>query len=120
MADNKKQRHRWTREDEILSLELYHRLAPKEEIKATNPKIQALAQAFKTTPASIVLKLQNYRSLDKSCPDKGLVNASRLSQEIAAEFMTNRTALFQQADTLKQQYGLDADYRPVARMVGSA
>jgi|GEM_PF-2594732 len=122
MIADKRQRHRWTREDEILCLALYYHLPPEERNKTTNPKIQALAEVLDISPGSIKLKLQNIKSLDKSYTAngrKGLVNASRLSREIAAEFIGNRAALFQQADILKRQYGLDADYRPVARTDGA-
>lgn len=67
---------RWTEEELGLALGLYNKLRRNNiAINAGNIWVTQLSNYLNRTPASIVMRLQNFTSLDDDNPSKGLTNA---------------------------------------------
>jgi putative restriction endonuclease len=79
---------RWSRQELILALNLYHKV-PFGKTHKGNPEIIRLAELIGRTPSAVGLKLGNFASFD---PDlqarniRGLQNTSKLDKEIWDEF----------------------------------
>jgi 5-methylcytosine-specific restriction protein A len=89
----------WTRDELILALDLYFRLAPRtpdpkmSEVKdlvdlLRRPSLRVPGVAARS-PASVVMKLMNFRSVDPGYRGKGLTAGGRLDREIWEEFGGN-------------------------------
>lgn len=79
---------RWTRDQLLLALNLYHQ-TPFGKQHKTHPPIIALAEKLDRTPSSVAMKLNNFTSLDPIEKDrgvKGLSGASRADRAIWDEF----------------------------------
>lgn len=81
-------RKNWTREELLLTLNLYCKL-PFGKFSASTPEIIELAEFIGRTPGAVAMKLSNFASLDDSLHQVGLPNASRLDKAIWAEFTSN-------------------------------
>ncbi|MGJ8726270.1 MAG: HNH endonuclease [Roseibacillus sp.] len=93
---------RWTREELLQALNLYHR-TPFGKQHSTYPPIVELAEKLGRTPGSISMKLNNLTSLDpieKKRGIKGLSGASNLDREIWHEFENNLPALAEESEPL--------------------
>lgn len=94
----------WSREELILALNAYFKIAPKApspsmlEIAALSERLRAEATeavgnpGFRS-PASVVMKLMNFRSLDPDYAGVGLRAAGAGDRRIWEEFAGDRTAL---------------------------
>jgi putative restriction endonuclease len=81
----------WTRNELILTINLYCKI-PFGKMHARNADIINLSKIIDRTPSAIVRKLGNFASFDptlKARGIKGLVNASKLDQQIWNEFYEN-------------------------------
>jgi putative restriction endonuclease len=78
-------RKNWSREELLLTLNLYCKL-PFSKFSSTTPEIIHLANHIDRTPGAVAMKLSNFASLDDSLSQAGLANASRLDKEIWDEF----------------------------------
>ncbi|MFT6241044.1 MAG: hypothetical protein ACJAQT_003139, partial [Akkermansiaceae bacterium] len=76
---------RWTRDQLLLALNLYHQ-TPFGKQHKTHPPIVELAKKIDRTPSAVAMKLSNFTYLDPAEGGKGLSGASRTDQEIWAEF----------------------------------
>lgn len=96
----------WTREELILTINLYCKL-PFGKMHKTNAAIIELAELIGRTPSSIALKLGNFASFDptlKARGIKGAPNASKLDKTIWDEFYNNwDEALLQSEEMLAQK-----------------
>ena len=93
---------RWTRQELLQALSLYHR-TPFGKQHSTYPPIVELAEKLGRTAGSISMKLNNLTSLDpveKARGIKGLSGASKLDQEIWNEFENNLPALAEESEPL--------------------
>lgn len=93
---------RWTREELLQALSLYHR-TPFGRQHSTYPPIVELAEKLGRTPGSISMKLNNLTSLDpieQARGIKGLSGASALDREIWNEFENNLPALAEESEPL--------------------
>lgn len=81
-------RKNWTREELLLTLNLYCKL-PFSKFSASTPEIIYLAEIIKRTPGAVAMKLANFASLDDSLSQAGLANASKLDKEIWDEFTSD-------------------------------
>lgn len=81
-------RKKWTREELLLTLNLYCKL-PFSKFSSTTPEIIHLANVIERTPGAVAMKLSNFASLDDSLSQAGLANASRLDKSIWEEFTGN-------------------------------
>lgn len=76
---------RWTREELLAALHLYHRL-PFGRLHARNPEVIELATRIRRTPSAIALKLVNFAALDPSIDQRGMGNYSNADSAIWREF----------------------------------
>ena len=93
---------RWTRDELLQALNLYHR-TPFGKQHSTYPPIVELAEKLGRTPGSISMKLNNLTSLDpieKARGIKGLSGASNLDREVWNEFENNLPALAEESEPL--------------------
>ena len=95
----------WTREELILSINLYCRL-PFGKLHKNNPEVIHLAQLIGRTPSSVAYKLVNFASLDPSLQARGIKgaqNSSKLDKEIWWEFYQNWDELPYEGEKLRAQ-----------------
>lgn len=78
-------RKNWSREELLLTLNLYCKL-PFSKFSSTTPEIKYLANLIDRTPGAVAMKLSNFASLDDSLSQAGLENASKLDKEMWEEF----------------------------------
>ncbi len=76
---------RWTRDQLLLALNLYHQ-TPFGKQHSTHPPIVELAEKIDRTPSAVAMKLSNFTYLDPAEGGKGLSGASKADKEIWAEF----------------------------------
>lgn len=79
---------KWTREEEIIVLDLYCKIPFKSSSK-NNPKVIKIANLIGRTPSAVNMKIGNFGSFDNRLKEQGIVglsNASKLDKEIFYEF----------------------------------
>jgi len=76
---------RWTRDQLLLALNLYHQ-TPFGKQHSTHPPIVELAGRIARTPSAVAMKLSNFTYLDPAEGGKGLSGASNTDREIWEEF----------------------------------
>lgn len=92
----------WTREELLLTINLYCKL-PFGKLHSRNPDVIELANLIGRTPGSVAFKLVNFASLDpqlKARGIKGASNVSNLDKEIWNEFFSNWDSRFNESETL--------------------
>jgi len=104
----------WTRDELILSLELYFRVNPLHSSEK-HPEIQALSAFLNVLPAQghavdpnvyrnpngVYMKLCNYLRLDPNYKGKGLSRGGKLEEEIWREFAEDRERLVSVARSIR-------------------
>lgn len=93
---------RWTRNELLQALNLYHRTPFGRQHKGYPPIIE-LAKKIGRTPDAVAMKLNNFTSLDPvelKRGIKGLSGASQLDRKIWAEFEDNLPALAEESEPL--------------------
>lgn len=96
----------WTRDELILTINLYCKL-PFGRLHKLNPEIIHLANLINRTPSSVALKLGNFASFDPSLKARGIKgasNASKLDGEIWNEFFNNWDILAYESEQLLAQF----------------
>ncbi len=97
------ERHKWTKEDDILVLDLYFR-AP--DLSAAHPEVQHTAKTIKTTAASVAMRAKNFAALNHLHSGAGLQNIAVSSREVWAEYCyDDRWMLQQLAQTPARNFG---------------
>lgn len=79
---------KWTREEEIIVLNLYCKIPFKSSSK-NNPEVIKIANLIGRTPSAVNMKIGNFGSFDNRLKEQGIVglsNASKLDKEIFYEF----------------------------------
>ena len=79
---------KWTREEEIIVLDLYCKIPFKSSSK-NNPKVIKIANLIGRTPSAVNMKIGNFGSFDNRLKEQGIVglsNASKLDKKIFYEF----------------------------------
>lgn len=82
------ERRNWTRDETIVAFNLYCKI-PFSETTKTNPIIVKFAKVLNRTPSALSMKMGNLASLDPQLQARGvsgLVNRSRLDDEVWSEF----------------------------------
>jgi putative restriction endonuclease len=103
-------RRDWTREETILAFELYCTI-PSKDVTIKHPLIVEFARKFNRTPNSIVLKLQNFKSLDPNYTANGRVGLShfsKLDKQVVDEFINNWSKLSLKTNALRNELNLSA------------
>lgn len=79
---------KWTREEEIIVLDLYCKIPFKSSSK-NNPEVIKIANLIGRTPSAVNMKIGNFGSFDNRLKEQGIVglsNASKLDKKIFYEF----------------------------------
>lgn len=95
-------RSNWTRSESILALALYCKI-PFSKINKGNQQIKEIAHFINRTPSAVAMKMCNFGRFDPELASKGisgLINGSRLDQEIWNEFHQNMERLFIEAEKI--------------------
>lgn len=95
----------WTREEEIIVLELYCEIPFKNSSKA-HPRVVEVANLINRSPSSVNMKIGNFGSFDFALKQKGIVglsNASKLDKEIWDEFNNNWDKLTYESEKIKKK-----------------
>lgn len=93
---------RWSRDETVLALLLYCQI-PFSHASKSNQHVIRLAERIGRTPSSVARKLGNLGSFDPTLSARGvsgLVNASRLDQEIWDEFSGDWEALLDEIERI--------------------
>lgn len=96
------ERRLWTREELILSLNLYLKI-PFGKIHHQNPDIIHLAQLIDRTPSAVSMRLSNFASVDPFHQQrgvKGLIGGIKQVQPIWNEFITNKEELLYESEQI--------------------
>lgn len=107
----------WTREELILTFDLYCRI-PFQKTKASNPEVQRLAALLGRTPASVARKLGNFGAFDpvlRAAQITGLVHTGKLDRKIWEEFHGDWSALVWEASKLRRSFEERRGEPPVLR-----
>ncbi|MFO1486915.1 MAG: HNH endonuclease [Verrucomicrobiota bacterium] len=103
---------RWTRDELIVALNLYHKLT-FGQLHARQPAIVALAEKLERGPNSLAMKLCNLASLDPALKlrgIKGLEGASSLDRTVWHEFHENLNETVPESEeALRALFGVDAN-----------
>lgn len=78
----------WTRDEEIVVLDLYCKI-PFQKSSKNHPEVIRIAKIIGRTPSSVNMKIGNFGSFDEALKQQGIVgltNVSRLDKEIWDEF----------------------------------
>jgi putative restriction endonuclease len=101
---------RWTRDELLVALNLYHKLT-FGQLHARQPAIVALAEKLKRGSNSVAMKLSNFASLDPALKlrgIKGLEGASSLDRAVWNEFHNDlNEAAPASEDALRKLFGVD-------------
>lgn len=95
-------RNNWTREELILTFNLYCKL-PYGQFNNRNSEVKILANLIGRTPGAVAYKLVNFVSLDpkqKLIGRKGATNIGKLDKVIFQEFTENFDELFFESEDL--------------------
>lgn len=119
----KKDDQRWTREQTIVAFNLYCKI-PFNRVSSSHPKIIKIAKIIGRSPNSVKMKIGNFGSFDPELKKRGivgLVNASKLDEEVWGEFNKNWEDLafesekiltsFEGVDILKKESINEDDFR---------
>ena len=106
---------RWTRDELILSLNLYLKL-PYGRLNAGTPEIIHLAKILKRTSGSIAMRLNNFASVDPFHQQRGIVGLQggrKQVEPIWQEFINNKDELLFESERIlaeKEQVGLEEKF----------
>ena len=124
----------WTRDELILALDVYVRLSPRTP-DPNLPEVITLSQLLRSknlhpdeprepnsrSPASVVMKLMNFRNLDSAFEGKGLAAGSKLDRVIWNTFTGDRPRLKKVAEAIRAALGsIDIDPREVDDLITEA
>ncbi|WP_276378935.1 HNH endonuclease [Flavobacterium sp. H4147] len=106
----------WTKDELILAFNLYLKI-PFGKTHTGNPKINELAKLIDRTPASIVMRLGNFASIDPFHINRGisgLLNGMNQVRPIWDEFFNNQEELIFQSEKIlaqKQNTSIENKYQ---------
>lgn len=108
----------WTKEELILAFNLYLKIE-FGKTHARNPKIIELANLLDRTPASIVMRLGNFASIDPFHQNRGvggLKNGMNQVQPIWDEYFTNQEELLFESEKIlaqKENTSIEVKYQDI-------
>lgn len=97
----------WSREELILTINLYCKL-PFGRLHQSNPEVIKLASLIHRSPGSVAFKLVNFASLDPSLQARGIKgasNSSKFDKEIWKEFFNHLDTLPYESEKLLANFG---------------
>ena len=106
----KKEDQRWTREQTIVAFNLYCKI-PFNRVSSSHPEIVKIAKIIGRSPNSVKMKIGNFGSFDPELKKRGivgLINASKLDEEVWIEFNKNwEDLVFESEKILTSFEGVD-------------
>jgi len=102
----KKGQKLWTRDELILTINLYCKL-PFGKLHSNNPEVIRLADLIGRTPGSVAYKLVNFASLDPSLKARGIqgaYNVSKLDKKMWQELFNNWDTLPYESEKLLAKF----------------
>jgi len=111
---------KWTREHELIALNVYYKL-PFGRYHKTNPLIINVATKMRRTPSSLAMKLSNFASFDpihQARGRKGLSGASKQDWTIWKEFHSNLDIIGPESEQLLHDLFTKDDDREVDFLYG--
>ena len=105
----------WTRDELILTLNLYLKL-PFGKLHSGTPEVIHLAKVLNRTPSSIAMRLNNFASVDPYHQQRGvggLPGGKKQVQPIWDEFITNKEELLFESERIlaeKEKIALEVKY----------
>lgn len=78
----------WIREEEILALNLYHKI-PFQQVSKNHPDVIRVASLIGRSPSAVNMKIGNLASLDENLAKQGVIglsHTSNLDTQIWEEF----------------------------------
>ena len=98
----------WTREREILVLDLYFKNG-RRALSSSHPEVVSLASVIGKKPSAVHMTMGNIVACDPDNPNKGLVNNARQTRDLWDEFAHDEPRLRRAANEIRRKYGLDAE-----------
>ena len=98
----------WTREKEILALDLYFKNG-RRPLSVNHPEVKSLADAAGLKPSAINMRMANFVACDPDNPNKGFSNVAKPTRAIWDEFAHDEPRLRKTANEIRRKCGLDAD-----------
>ncbi|MCD4678963.1 MAG: HNH endonuclease [Bacteroidales bacterium] len=98
--------NRWTREQTIISLNLYCQI-PFNKVSSNHPVIVKIANIIGRTPNSVKMKIGNFGSFDPELLKRGIVglgNTSKLDEEVWNEFNNDWDNLAYESELLISKF----------------
>jgi putative restriction endonuclease len=95
----------WTREEVLLTINLYCRL-PYRKLRQSTPEVKELASLLNRTPSAISMRCCNYVQFDpvESKRVKGIVNAAKLDRAIWGEITKDWENFAVESDHLLEEF----------------
>lgn len=97
---------KWTREQTIVALNLYCKI-PFNKVGSNHPDIIRIAKIIGRTPNSVKMKIGNFGSFDPELKKRGivgLVNSSKLDEEVWEEFINDWENLAYESELLISKF----------------
>ena len=98
----------WTREREILTLDLYFK-GGRLRLPANHPEVVELARIIGIDASTINARMGNFVACDSENPNKGFSNVAKKTRAIWDKFAHDEPRLRQAANEIRRKYGLDAE-----------
>ena len=98
----------WTRDKEILTLDLYFRHG-RRSLSANHPEVINLASVIGKKPSAVNMRMGNIVACDPDNPSRGLVKITKQTKSLWDEFAHDEPRLLRTANAIRIKYGLDED-----------
>ena len=98
---------RWTREELLLTLNLYHRI-PFSKYDQRTPEVMAVAALIGRTPSAVAYKLSNFAALDDNLAQRGFSNYSKTDAAIWEEFRIRSDEMVIETEEARRRLGTDS------------
>ena len=98
----------WTRDKEILTLDLYFRHG-RRALSANHPEVTSLARAIGKKPSAVNMRMGNIVACDPDNPNKGFVKVTKQTKSLWDEFAHDEPRLRRAASAIRRKHGLAED-----------
>ena len=98
----------WTRDKEILTLDLYFRHG-RRTLSQNHPEVTRLARVIGKKPSAVNTLMWNFVACDPHNPNKGLSHVANQSKSLWDEFAHDEPRLSRTASAIRRKHGLDED-----------
>ena len=92
----------WTREREILVLELYFKNG-RRPLSANRPEVKSLADAAGLKPSAVTMRMANFVACDPDNPNKGLSGVAKPTRAVWDEFAHDEPRLRRAANEIAKK-----------------